>query len=87
MFLAHQSDLAGRPVALKVTPETDAEPQLLARLQHTNIVPIHAVFHAGPLQAICMPYFGSVTLARVIADLGRSPGKLPQTGRGLLKTI
>ena len=87
VFLAHQSDLAGRPVALKVTPETDAEPQLLARLQHTNIVPIHAVFHAGPLQAICMPYFGSVTLARVIADLGRSPGKLPQTGRGLLSTL
>jgi serine/threonine protein kinase/lipoprotein NlpI len=87
VFLARQTDLAERPVALKVTPETDTEPQLLARLQHTNIVPIHAVYQAGPLQAICMPYFGSVTLARVIADLGRSPGQLPQTGRGLLSTL
>ena len=87
VFLARQTDLAERPVALKVTPEVDGEPQLLARLQHTNIVPIHAVYQAGPLQAICMPYFGSVTLARVIADLGRSPGGLPQTGRGLLSTL
>lgn len=87
VFLARQTDLAERPVALKVTPETDGEPQLLARLQHTNIVPIHAVYQAGPLQAICMPYFGSVTLAKVIADLGRSPGGLPQTGRGLLSTL
>src|SRR4051812_36559088 len=87
VFLARQTDLAERPVALKVTPETDGEPQVLARLQHTNIVPIHAVYQAGPLQAICMPYFGSVTLARVIADLGRRPGDLPQTGRGLLSTL
>ena len=80
-------DLAERPVALKVTPETDGEPQLLARLQHTNIVPIHAVYQAGPLQAICMPYFGSITLARVIADLRRNSSALPQTGRGLLSTL
>ena len=78
VFLARQADLAERAVALKVTPEIDGEPQLLARLQHTNIVPIYAVYQAGPLQAICMPYFGSVTLARVIADLGRSPGQLPR---------
>jgi eukaryotic-like serine/threonine-protein kinase len=87
VFLARQTDLAERPVALKVTPEIDGEPQVLARLQHTNIVPIHAVYQAGPLQAICMPYFGSVTLARVITDLGRRSGDLPQTGRGLLSTL
>ena len=34
-----------------------------------------------------MPYFGSATLAEVIADLGRSPAALPQTGRGLLSTL
>ena len=87
VFLAHQKQLSDRPVALKVTAETDAEPELLASLQHTNIVPIYAVYHAGPLQAICMPYFGSVTLARVIADLGRDPQTLPRTGRGLLSTL
>src|SRR5262249_35147319 len=84
---ARQPQLADRPVALKVTAESDGEPQLLARLQHTNIVPIYAVYQAGPLQAICMPYFGSVTLARVISDLARDPRQLPQTGRGLLSTL
>src|SRR5262245_6173306 len=54
---------------------------------HTNIFPIYAVYQAGPLQAICMPYFGSVTLARVISDLARDPRQLPQTGRGLLSTL
>jgi serine/threonine protein kinase/Tfp pilus assembly protein PilF len=87
VFLARQTQLADRPVALKITAESDGEPQLLARLQHTNIVPIYAVYQAGPLQAICMPYFGSVTLARVIADLARDPRQLPQTGRGLLSTL
>ena len=87
VFLAHQKQLSDRPVALKVTPESDSEPQLLACLQHTNIVPIYAVYRAGPLQAICMPYFGSVTLARVIADLSRDPQQLPQTGRGMLSTL
>jgi len=87
VFMARQTQLADRVVALKVTAETDAEPQLLARLQHTNIVPIYAFYQAGPLQAICMPYFGSVTLARVIADLARDPRKLPDTGRGLLSTL
>lgn len=87
VFLAHQKQLSDRPVALKVTAESDAEPELLASLQHTNIVPIYAVYHAGPLQAICMPFFGSVTLARVIADLGRDPRTLPRTGRGLLSTL
>ncbi len=87
VFLAHQKQLSDRPVALKVTPEVDAEPQLLASLQHTNIVPIYAVYRAGPLQAICMPYFGSVTLACVISDFGRDPNKLPQTGRRMLSTL
>jgi eukaryotic-like serine/threonine-protein kinase len=87
VFLAHQTQLADRPVALKVTAETDSEPQLLASLQHTNIVPIYAVYHAGPLQAICMPYFGSVTLAQVINNLARDPKQLPRTGRGMLSTL
>lgn len=87
VFLAHQKQLSDRPVALKVTSETDSEPQLLASLQHTNIVPIYAVYHPVPLQAICMPYFGSVTLDRVISDLSRDPRKLPNTGRGMLSTL
>src|SRR5262245_34651283 len=87
VFLARQKELAGRPVALKVTTEVDCEPQTLARLQHTNIVPIHSVARHGPLQAICMPYFGSVTLAQVIRTIGREAEMLTGTGRRFLSTL
>ncbi|HKB05301.1 MAG TPA: serine/threonine-protein kinase [Gemmataceae bacterium] len=87
VFLARQTDLADRLVVLKVTSESDAEPQILARLQHTNIVPIYAVYQHGTQQTICMPYFGSVTLRRVIRDLARNHKTMPGTGRGLLSTL
>jgi serine/threonine protein kinase/Tfp pilus assembly protein PilF len=86
VFLARQRELAGRPVALKVTTEIDTEPQTLARLQHTNIVPIYSVVRHGPLQAICMPYFGSVTLAQVIRTVA-AEGRLNGTGRRFLSTL
>ena len=66
VFLARQLGLAGRPVALKVTTRPTAEPQQLAKLHHTNIVPIHSVHDAAPLQAVCMPYLGARTLADVV---------------------
>src|SRR5262249_21927909 len=44
VYLARQGDLAGRPVALKVAADFTGEPQTLAQLQHTNIVPIYS-FH------------------------------------------
>jgi tetratricopeptide (TPR) repeat protein len=74
VYLARQGDLAGRPVALKLSADLIDESQWLAQLQHTNIVPIYSVHRAGPLQALCMPYLGSVTLADVLAALReRSP--------------
>jgi serine/threonine protein kinase/Tfp pilus assembly protein PilF len=69
VYLASQGDLASRPVALKLSADLVDESHWLAQLQHTNIVPIHSIHRAGPLQAICMPYFGSVTLANVLAAL------------------
>src|SRR5919201_534794 len=42
VYLARQADLADRLVALKVSVELSGEPQVLARLQHTNIVPIYS---------------------------------------------
>src|SRR5437588_803662 len=87
VFLAEQTDLAGRPVALKVTPDADGgESQTLAQLQHTNVMPIYSVHHAGPLQAVCMPYFGATTLADVL-DTVRLSGSLPASGQGLLSTL
>lgn len=68
VFLAQQKELADRPVALKIAPEVARESDRLARLQHTNIVPIHSVYLRGPLQAVCMPFLGSNTLRDVIEE-------------------
>jgi serine/threonine protein kinase/Flp pilus assembly protein TadD len=70
VFLARERELADRPVALKVTRRGSREPQTLARLQHTHIVPVHShrVDRASGLHLLCMPYFGRVTLARVLAE-------------------
>ena len=42
VFLARERQLADRPVALKVTRRGSREPQTLARLQHTHIVPVYS---------------------------------------------
>ncbi len=86
VYLARQADLADRPVALKVSVELSGEPQLLARLQHTNIVPIHSTHRAGPLQVVCMPYFGPTTLAAVLRDL-RARSGLPASGEALVSLL
>jgi serine/threonine protein kinase/tetratricopeptide (TPR) repeat protein len=86
VFLAQDSALAGRLVALKVSPRFESEPQTLARLQHTNIVPIYSVHHDGPFQAVCMPYWGPTTLVDVLRDL-RECGGLPASGRHFISTI
>ncbi len=67
VFLAEQNDLARRPVVLKVSRRRTLEPEHLARLQHTNIVPIYSVHEASGLIAVCMPYCGDRTLADVTA--------------------
>ncbi|MEO6811268.1 MAG: protein kinase, partial [Isosphaeraceae bacterium] len=72
VFLAEERLLSNRPVVLKVTRQESREPQLLAKLQHTNIVPVYS-YRTDPvtqLHLLCMPYFGRVTLAQVLADPG-----------------
>src|SRR4051794_4159639 len=86
VFLARQGDLAGRPVALKVSADVAGETHALARLQHTNIVPIFSVHKRGPLQAVCMPYLGATTLADTLAEL-RQRARLPDSGEALLSTL
>jgi serine/threonine protein kinase/tetratricopeptide (TPR) repeat protein len=70
VFLAEERQLADRPVALKVARVGSREPQTLARLQHTHIVPIHSsrTDPATGLHLLCMPYFGRLTLAQILAD-------------------
>lgn len=71
VFLAEQSELAGRLVALKTSDLTGSEPQTLAQLQHTNIVPIYSVHEdaASGIRAVCMPYFGGASLAQVLKEV------------------
>jgi serine/threonine protein kinase/Flp pilus assembly protein TadD len=86
VYLARQGDLADRLVALKVTADEFEEPDALAQLQHTNVVPIHSAHRVGPLLAVCMPYFGPTTLADVIRSLGNRSTQ-PATGKDLLTTL
>jgi serine/threonine protein kinase/Tfp pilus assembly protein PilF len=88
VYLAEEAGLGDRPVALKVTRPEGDEPRLLARLQHTHIVPIHSV-HDDPatgLRLMCMPYFGGADLARVLEAAGAN---LPTeaVGRSLISAL
>ncbi len=86
VYLAQQSTLANRLVALKIATDLFAESQTLAQLQHTNIVPIYSLHRAGPLQAVCMPYFGATTFGDVVKSLekGRS---MPASGKTFVSTL
>jgi serine/threonine protein kinase/tetratricopeptide (TPR) repeat protein len=86
VFLAAQADLAHRFVALKVSTRPCGEPQVLARLQHTNIVPIYSFHRDGPLEAVCMPYLGSTTLSDVLAHLQNHQAP-PASGHSLVQTL
>lgn len=86
VFLAEQDDLADRRVALKISPWMHGEPRSLARLQHTNIVPIHSVHRTSTLQAVCMPYLGSVTWSDLLRSMARQEPS-EKTGRLLVETL
>ncbi len=86
VYLATQPALGDRPVVLKLAPRGGREHLSLARLQHTHIVPLYAAHEdAGrDLHVLCMPYFGSVTLARLLDALRRAPAR---DGRGVLAAL
>lgn len=62
VYLATQSELADRFVVLKIVDETLAEPERMALLQHTNIVPLYSFHQILDRSVICMPYSGCVTM-------------------------
>ncbi len=87
VYLAEQTDLAGRWVALKISTKFGlSEPETLARLQHTNIVPIYATQRIGSSQIIVMPYLGSTTLADVLTAL-HAQQVWPASGKALADTV
>lgn len=68
VYLAKELKLAGRFVALKVSPYGHDEAKLLAKLTHPHIVPIYSVREdvENRLTAVCMPYKGRTTLADLL---------------------
>ncbi len=82
VYLAEEAGLGNRPVALKVTRAEGDEPRILARLQHTHIVPIYSVRDDPEtgLRLMCMPYFGGANLAQV---LDAATVASPRAGTGL----
>jgi serine/threonine protein kinase/Tfp pilus assembly protein PilF len=88
VFLAEQADLAGRPVVLKISDMEGSEPQTLAQLLHTNIVPIYSLHEdrrAG-LRAVCMPYLGGASLSAVLARLW-SDSPRPTSGEQFVRAL
>jgi serine/threonine protein kinase/tetratricopeptide (TPR) repeat protein len=86
VFRAEERQLADRPVALKVARAGSREPQTLARLQHTHIVPVHS-YRTDPvtgLHLLCMPYLGGVTLDHLLAD---QQVRNARTGAELLEAL
>jgi serine/threonine protein kinase/tetratricopeptide (TPR) repeat protein len=88
VFLAEQASLAGRPVVLKTSDLEGDEPQTLAQLQHTHIVPIHSVHEdaTAGLRAVCMPYFGGASLSAVLKELWATNDH-PSEGAQLLEAL
>lgn len=88
VYLATQTDLSSRPVVLKLTPLDGAEHLLLARLQHTHIVPVYSVADDTErnVRSLCMPYFGRATLASVLTALANVP-LTARTGQHIVTAI
>jgi eukaryotic-like serine/threonine-protein kinase len=75
VFLATQPSLSDRPLAVKLTPRRGEEHLSLARLQHTNIVPLFLVqdFPDVNLRAICMPYLGGASWGAILKGMQEIP--------------
>ncbi|WP_435019865.1 protein kinase domain-containing protein [Tundrisphaera sp. TA3] len=89
VFLAEESGLGNRAVALKVSLAEGDEPRILARLQHTHIVPIYSVQDdpTTGLRLMCMPYYGGANLAQVLEAAGTSTAESGPTAFGVERSL
>ncbi len=74
-YLAAEPALGDRLVVLKVLTDDQEEHLSLARLQHTHIIPLFSEqsFPDRGLRALCMPYLGGTSLARILEILADTP--------------
>ena len=87
-YLASEPTLADRSVVLKVISDDQEEHLSLARLQHTNIIPLFSE-HSFPergLRALCMPYLGGTSLARILDALAPIP-PADRRGRDIIHVL
>lgn len=70
-YLAEDLSLASRLVVIKLSRLGCAEAEIMAKLRHAQIIPIHTVqtLPDRGLSVLCMPYLGRATLADLIAAL------------------
>ncbi|HEY1065347.1 MAG TPA: serine/threonine-protein kinase [Pirellulales bacterium] len=75
VFLATEPDLADRQVVLKITPQHGAEHLSLARVLHTNIVPLYFARddRERNIRVFCMPFLGRMSLAHLLGALKDLP--------------
>ena len=87
-YLAAEPALADRLVVLKVIPDDQEEHLSLARFQHTHIIPLFSeqTFPDRGLRALCMPYLGGASLARLLEELADIPVE-ERRGRHLLEAL
>ena len=83
VFLAQQNAMSGRLVVLKITTRQTSESVLLARIQHSGVVPIYSIHEENGLYGVCMPYVGSTTLADLL--VGGCQDELFEADRELLR--
>lgn len=90
VYLAEEINLGCRQVAIKVSRPEGDEPQILAKLQHTHIVPVLSV-HTDPISGyriLCMPYFGGANLAEVLESaVAESNSVAARTGHSLIQAL
>jgi pentatricopeptide repeat protein len=85
VYLAAEPALGNRLVAVKVSQQGTTEAEILGRLTHRNIVPIHSVKKDSVtgFTVVCMPYLGSATLCDLL-DRIRTPSGLPVSAKTIL---
>ena len=85
VYLAAETALGGRLVAIKVSHQGGYEAETLGKLTHPNVVPVFSVKHEeeSDMTAVCMPYYGSATLADLL-EIGFEQGSPPTTARVIL---
>jgi len=87
VYLAAEPALGGRLVAVKVVMFGSDEAEILGKLVHPNVVPVHSVRDdpESGMTAVCMPYLGSATLSDVIEQVFQDG--LPQLGSTILDAV